>query len=312
MADVAFTVSTFKATGTPTARTIPDRLAEIANVKDFGAKGDGVTDDLPAIMAAYNHWQVTLVATAPSVGNTITFASVPATITSRMFATDVTNPSALTESGAFVVSITGTTVTLRSIVEGAVHAGDVLTFNIFNKGKIYFPPGTYYISAPIDVSPAEDGSGQVYFQFIGELGASTIVGDFADYIIKRGLSTNGNSWGGAGHIVEKLTLINRNANGGGIRMGACVGAAIRDCDITANFGINTVNSDTEFTDGVNTFFSGSLEVTIDNCNLRAYNALAYNKLHLQEFRYRSTKLRRSRWHVLPRMLFRDQQLRICK
>lgn len=53
-ADVAFTTYAFPATGTPTSRTLPARLAEIKDVRDFGAKGDGVTDDWAAIMAAFN------------------------------------------------------------------------------------------------------------------------------------------------------------------------------------------------------------------------------------------------------------------
>lgn len=274
-ADVAFTTYAFPATSEPTSRTLPARLAEIANVRDFGATGNGVTDDLAAIMAAYNHGQITLVATAPSSGNVMTFASVPASIRPfHTFAIDVTNPTAFTGGDSIINSKTATTITVGHIT-GSVAAGDTVTINLYERGIIYFPPGTYYVSAPIDISPQEDGNGQTILNFLGEMGASTIIGNFADYIIKRGLSTNGNSFGG-GRTVEKLTFINQHASGGGIRIGACVGGSIRDCDITANFGINTVNSDTPFTDGGNTFYAGSLEISIENCNLRAYNALASN------------------------------------
>jgi hypothetical protein len=54
-ADVPFSSYAFQAEGTPTPRTLPKRLAEIKNVKDFGAVGNGSTDDTAAIQAAVNY-----------------------------------------------------------------------------------------------------------------------------------------------------------------------------------------------------------------------------------------------------------------
>lgn len=49
-----FTTFSFAATGGTTNRTMPARLADIINVKDYGATGDGSTDDSSAIQAAFN------------------------------------------------------------------------------------------------------------------------------------------------------------------------------------------------------------------------------------------------------------------
>ncbi len=46
------TGSNIKSTGSTTARSLPDRLAEIINVRDFGALGDGSHDDTANIQAA--------------------------------------------------------------------------------------------------------------------------------------------------------------------------------------------------------------------------------------------------------------------
>lgn len=52
-ADTPFTTFSFPGTNFPTSRTTPNRIADIFNVKEFGAVGDGSHDDTSNIAAAF-------------------------------------------------------------------------------------------------------------------------------------------------------------------------------------------------------------------------------------------------------------------
>jgi Pectate lyase superfamily protein len=87
LADTAFTKFSFPATGARANRTMPDRLSDIVNVKDYGAYGDwpntGYHDDTAAIQAA-------LTAASKANGGIVFFPAGKYLITSTLTVPDST------------------------------------------------------------------------------------------------------------------------------------------------------------------------------------------------------------------------------
>ena len=174
---------------------------------------------------------------------------------------NLNNPTAfqLPNEGGTNASTTGnptssTTFAVNSF--GLTSIGDSLQFNRSARGTIYFPPGKFFVSKPISFIDLDFPN--VTSAWRGETGASIIIGDFADYVFSRIIEATGR----AGSIViERLTILNKNAAGGGIRMGYGQNCRILDCNIIANQGATTTTWDTNLSGSP----WGSFETTVENC-----------------------------------------------
>lgn len=107
-----------KATGSTTARTLAARAADVFNVKDYGAVGDGTTDDTASIQAAI---------TAASAGSTVFF---PLGLTFK-----ITNTLSVTKA----LTLTGLGATIRQFGTGkggvAIGASNVLVYGFTFVGR---------------------------------------------------------------------------------------------------------------------------------------------------------------------------------
>lgn len=101
-----------------------------------------------------------------------------------------------------------------------------------NRGTIYFPLGTYKVTAPITFNY----DGNLSIRFLGEPG-STVTGAFSGFIFDRHLAIPNNTTGG--RVFEKLSVTNGHATGGCLRLGSTMGGAIRDCGFSGYINVTT-------------------------------------------------------------------------
>jgi hypothetical protein len=114
--------STAIATGSTTARSLANRFADVVNVKDYGAVGDGVTDDTAAIQASI------------ATGKNVYIPKGTYKVTgSNVFDIDVTNTS-ITSDGAIIDATTVTGYVFR--IYSSSNTLQSRALNNFNKNAI--------------------------------------------------------------------------------------------------------------------------------------------------------------------------------
>lgn len=234
MVDTPFTTFAYAATGAPTLRTTPDRIADVKSVKDFGAAGDGSADDTAKIQAAieWNVVTVTASGTTNKGGTVINFSSV-VLVGGIYTLRNITHQSSIPPGTSMFLSAgTTTSITLSSaapVQGGGVQSGDTLKLYPANRGEIYFPAGTYKITSSLDLNFA---ALSIILRGVGD--ASAITGSVDGFLIDRtpNYNTVDSLFG-----IENLNLQNTHTTGGGIRIGSCLGGWFNLLTVGAHHGI---------------------------------------------------------------------------
>lgn len=111
--------ATALATGSTTARTLANRFADVVNVKDFGAVGNGVANDTAAIQAAFTYASANNKAIVDYTGNTYLYNTII-----NVGAIEIRGNFTLKATSGAYLNITGSLTEIGSIASNATKNDD--------------------------------------------------------------------------------------------------------------------------------------------------------------------------------------------
>ena len=283
------------ATGSTTARWLSDRFAETINVRDFGAIGDGVTDDTAAIQAAIDH--------AASMFSEVSFPPAGDTYTP---------PIVLIPSGAYRLTNTlnvyvGQTIKGSSGVAYTVEATRLImdtAGGTVNQNKHIFNVTRTFASvlrSNYAVVTIED----IGFWITNPGSTITARGGTAWTVDGSGIGDGGTGcciYFGEPTIDARVKRCNFYSvpNAAVYFAGTTGNAEIHECEFdTSTIGIRAASSDLLLRIHCNEFYSGSFHIHINNCTGKvsaSANELEFNSrvyvggtARLSEFHFASNR-----------------------
>ena len=187
------------ATGSTTARLLADRFADVYDVLDYGATGDGVTDDVTAIQAAID--------AAESAAPAMVYLPAGTYVTSSVLTIN-TSKVAFVGQGPY-----------QTTIEGNFAAGDILYVGDPTTPKLNFHLEGFRVASSVSKS---SGTG-IHLEKVGRSSLRNIIAD--------GQDGNGNLWHGFWFDrVDIITLdgFEANAQEDGLRVSGLTGGPQAD------------------------------------------------------------------------------------